>query len=434
MPTRTSRSAARPAIAGVAGAVLLALSMVAAGCSSSAGRDAASTTTSSGASTTQVAGTGSSGSTGPTKAGAYTGSAFYTPPDPLPAGPHGTLIRYQAMPELSVGKGTAYRILYRSESIQGKPIAVSGIAVVPTADAPASGRKLLTIAHGTTGIADECAPSRSPKASEILLAGPVVDEGFLVAMSDYEGLGTPGRHPYLVGESEGRSVMDAIVAAGQLPDAHPGKKVAIAGYSQGGHGALWADQVSAKWTPHLQVVGTFAGAPASEVDVILAAAPRLPIAGFAYLLVAGIAAAYPEAKPSGYLTPAGVAKLDVVDQGCTGKVMSAFGGIDSKTLINPKGLTGTWARIAKANDAGGAKVDDPTLIIHSAQDNVVPIAFSQILLKRMCGVGDVVQRVVLPKAGGHVAAAIPAYQQALPWLEARFDTDPPNPVDSCTGS
>ena len=56
--------------------------------------------------------------------------------------------------------------------------------------------------------------------------------------------------------------------------------------------------------------------------------------------------------------------------------------------------------------ASGVKVTDPTLIIHSQQDNVVPIAFSQILLTRMCAAGNVVERRVLPQAGGHVAAAL----------------------------
>ena len=32
--------------------------------------------------------------------------------------------------------------------------------------------------------------------------------------TDYQGLGTPGPHPYLIGTAEGRSVVD-IVAAGR---------------------------------------------------------------------------------------------------------------------------------------------------------------------------------------------------------------------------
>lgn len=103
-----------------------------------------------------------------------------------------------------------------------------------------------------------------------------------------------------MGESEGRSVIDAILAAGELPDADPGADLAIAGYSQGGHGGvLWANQVAGEWAPDLHVVGTFAGAPATEMDVILAAAPSLPVlSGFAYLIVAGFQAAYPMLTPA----------------------------------------------------------------------------------------------------------------------------------------
>ena len=128
---------------------------------------------------------------------------------------------------------------------------------------------ILTIAHGTTGIADACAPSTGPARTELALMGPAIDAGYLVAMSDYEGLGTPGRHPYLVGESEGRGVLDAARAAGQLPDADPGEQLAIFGYSQGGHGALWAGQLAPEWTPELELVGTVAGAPATEMPVIV---------------------------------------------------------------------------------------------------------------------------------------------------------------------
>ena len=219
----------------------------------------------------------------------FTGDDFYAVPEPLPTGAHGQLIRYEPLDRSGSAdtalEATGYRIMYLSESLAGVPIAVTGVASVPTAKAPKGGRPLATLAHGTTGIADECAPSKELTRLDMGLAISALGAEFVIAGTDYEGLGTPGRHPYLVGESEGRSTMDAIVAAGQLPNADPGKRVAILGYSQGGHGALWASQVAADWTPALQVVGTFAGAPASETDVIFAAAPSL--AGFAYMLVAG---------------------------------------------------------------------------------------------------------------------------------------------------
>ncbi|HEY4375667.1 MAG TPA: lipase family protein, partial [Acidimicrobiales bacterium] len=405
------------------------LALVVAGCSSSSGSNAAPTTAAAHATTSPAPATTTPGAA----AVAFGSGNFYAPPATLPKGPHGTLIRYQAIPGYGPGGAKAYRILYTSVSVPGKPIVVSGTALVPTTPAPAAGRNLLTIAHGTTGIADECAPSKSPQGTELSLTGSAASAGFLVAMSDYEGLGTPGVHPYLVGVSEGRGVLDAITAAGQLPNAHPGTKLAIAGYSQGGQGALWADQLAATWTPKLHAVGTFAGAPASEVDIILAAAPSLARAGgFGYMLIAGLHAAYPKADLAQILTPTGLHRIGDVDHGCARQVIIAFASTPASELISGKGAsTGEWAKLAKANDPGQVKTPDPTLIIQSQADDTVPIAFSATLLKRMCFHGQVAQRIVLHQGMGHTAAAIPAYQTAMTWLLARFQPHPPPVVDDC---
>src|SRR5690625_7641015 len=40
----------------------------------------------------------------------------------------------------------------------------------------------------------------------------VLTAGWAIVASDYTGLGTPGSHPYLIGEGEGRSVIDAVRA------------------------------------------------------------------------------------------------------------------------------------------------------------------------------------------------------------------------------
>jgi pimeloyl-ACP methyl ester carboxylesterase len=366
------------------------------------------------------------------------GGDLYAVPEELPDAPHGTLLRYQEMTDYTTPGSTAYRILYLSTSLEGDPIAVSGMASVPTAAAPEDGRPLLTIAHGTTGIADACAPSKEPTRSEMTLARIGLGDRFLIAATDYEGMGTPGRHPYLVGASEGRSAIDAIVAAGQLPEADPGDRLAIAGYSQGGHGALWTNEVAAEWAPELEVVGTFAGAPASEIGVLLAAAPRLPQAGFAFLVIAGIAAAYPEADPAQILTPKGLDLLDAVDEGCVRDVFAAVATSPVQELIQP--TTEPWSAFAGAQDAGQRKTNDaPVLIIQSRQDTTVPPFFAEQVTGRMCA-NDQVVELRWYEEGGHTESAIPAYREALPWLEARFagddagDGDPTTAVTSTCSS
>lgn len=354
---------------------------------------------------------------------------FAEVPDPLPDAPHGTLIRSQVLEEPSFSGATTYRIMYLSESVAGDPIAVTGLASVPTAKAPEDGRPIITIAHGTTGIADDCSPSANGENAEMGLVASKASETALIAATDYEGLGTPGRHPYLVGVSEGRSTIDAAIAAGQLPDADPGTQLGIVGYSQGGHGALWANQVAAEWAPDLEVVGTFSGAPASEIGVILAAAPR--VKGFGLMVVAGIQAAHPEVDLSEILTPAGQQALAVVDEGCVGEIFKAASSAKEDLFVPDGGQSPTWSKLGEEQDAGTEKTNDaPVLLIHSNADATVPTFFIDQVEQRMCANGQVVQRVDLAE-GGHTQAAVPAYAQAMDWMQSLFDGDERVVEDTC---
>jgi hypothetical protein len=412
-----------PRLVATAAAALCLLAPLAAcsGSSDSGSSSGTSTTEASGSTTTTAAAS---------KAEAYTGSeaGFYEVPDPLPEGPHGTLIRYQKVDEPAFDGATSYKIMYLSESVAGDPIAVTGLASVPTAEAPADGRPIVTIAHGTTGIADQCSPSVTDQNAEMSLVENAVSQTYLVAATDYEGLGTPGRHPYLVGESEGRSTIDAALAAGELPDADPGTKLGIVGYSQGGHGALWANQLAAEWAPDLDVVGTFSGAPASEIGVILAAANR--VKGFAIMVIAGINASYPDAKLDQILTPEGQEVLKSVDEGCVGDVFKAAAAAKGDLFVADGGQTAPWSDLGTEQDAGTEKTNDaPILLIHSNQDQTVPTFFIDQVEARMCANGQVVQRVDLPE-GNHTKAAVPAYEQAMEWMQQLFDGNDTT-QDSC---
>ena len=181
------------------------------------------------------------------------GDAFYTPPATLPAG-HGTPIWQRKLTGAAVLKSAKRNrlLLYRSTATNGSAIAVSGTVAIPKGTAPKGGWPVISWAHGTTGIADACAPSRSDAFGgyDHALLNRWLKAGYAVVRTDYEGLGTPGDHPYLIGVSEGRSVLDMVRAARKL-DSNIGKRVVIAGHSQGGHAALWAASLQRKWTPEL---------------------------------------------------------------------------------------------------------------------------------------------------------------------------------------
>src|SRR5690606_32013088 len=85
----------------------------------------------------------------------------------------------------------------------------------------------------------------------------------------YESLGTAGVHPYLIGESEGRSVLDAARAARDLPEAGAGDQLLLFGHSQGGQASLFAGQMAKDYAPDLTLVATAAAAPAGEMQELL---------------------------------------------------------------------------------------------------------------------------------------------------------------------
>ena len=142
---------------------------------------------------------------------------FYTAPSPLPDGPPGTIIRTEVIDGFHEG-ATTHRVLYTSTGFDGAPVAVSGIIVVPDGPAPAQGRKVIAFTHGTVGVATNCSPSL--QGSKALPVYEGLDEfvaaGYVVAATDYQGLGTPGPHPYLVGASAAMNALDIVRAAANL--------------------------------------------------------------------------------------------------------------------------------------------------------------------------------------------------------------------------
>ena len=63
-------------------------------------------------------------------------------------------------------------------------------------------------------------PRSNPAHGYINYAYPLLQRwlkaGYAVVRTDYEGLGTPGAHPYLIGASEGRAMLDMVRAARKL--------------------------------------------------------------------------------------------------------------------------------------------------------------------------------------------------------------------------
>ncbi|MFN8026965.1 MAG: TSUP family transporter [Acidimicrobiia bacterium] len=315
----------------------------------------------------------------------------------------------------------AWRVTYHSRSVDGRDVTVSGVVVAPDGPAPKGGRTVVTWAHGTTGIADQCAPSRQPNvASQLPYVADMLQAGYVVAATDYEGLGTAGVHPYLVGESEGRSVLDAARAATAIPAAHASDRVLVFGHSQGGGAALFAGELAPRYAPELDVRGVVAAAPAADVEHILPLAGQINgSAGYVAMAALGFDAAYPDAHVLDVLTPEAREQAKVALTACSGEVLRSFSGdhaalFASDPLADPK-----FAAILHENSAGNRRTVAPILVVQGTADGTIPKVLTDAFVAKACGPeGDeVLYRTYDGADHGTVIAA--ARTDVLAWLAGR---------------
>jgi acetyl esterase/lipase len=359
------------------------------------------------------------------------GVKFYTPPASLPKGPHGTPVWQRRLTGPAVLKGakTNTLLLYRSTSLDGKTTAVSGTVAVPKGKAPKAGWPVVTWAHGTVGIADACAPSRvgtqanydSPLLARWLKAG------YAVVRTDYEGLGTPGPHPYLIGDSEGRSVLDMVRAARKL-DENIGKRVVIAGHSQGGQAALFANSLARKWAPELTLRGTVAFAPVSHLgeqgQLLRSVTTPGGISALAAMIVRGIDIANPQLGVQGLLSDRAKALYPHLDERCLGEIGAAdsFGAVAPADLFRPDAvLDPIVAALSEDDDPETLKLRGPVLIEQGKADTtVLPVFTDQLDVKLKQEGAKVTYRTYEGVDHGGAVTDKAVANDAFAWVKDRF--------------
>jgi hypothetical protein len=336
-------------------------------------------------------GGGSGTSVPPTTAPERPPEAFYAVPDPLPPGPPGALIRSVPIAALSVLPDShAWAILYHSRDFDGRDVAVSGVVVAPPGATPPDGRPVVVWGHGSTGLADRCAPSRAGLMGAFgPWLGGLLQQGVVVA-TDYQGLGTPGSARHAIGLSAGRAVLDVARAARGLDAAGAGGRVVLAGHSEGGHAVLWAAELAGAYAPELQVLAVAASAPGAELAAGLRAAgssgPATLPSG-AMLLVVAWSDAY--RLPLDVLTPAGRRAVHRVRSRCLQELAAG----PDVVAVRPGDLLTTepWPALLARNTPGQAATPAPILIVQGADDERVTPAVTRALVQRLCRRGDTVE-------------------------------------------
>jgi hypothetical protein len=380
-------------------------------------------------------GTGHTGAVvgGPGVAGSHplvfqTPGSFYRPPQPLPRGHPGELIRSQ--PLAAPAGFHAWRILYHSRSLTGADIPVSGLVVVADRSAPPGGRPVLAYAHGVTGLARACAPSNATEPFQGLQRfAQLLQGGSALVATDYPGLGAPGPSPFLVGDSEARAVLDAIRAARYLPGLHVSSNIVVFGDTQGGQAALFTGQIASSYAPELHLLGVEAQAPPVDVlaDERHAASTSFAVE-FLLEAAAGYSAAHPSAQLGTILTARGIAELALLHSECDDQFGRATAGQAVRAVFSKNPLTTRpWSRGLAADLAGTTRTAAPILIVQGTGDPRYPASITAKFVQRACQLGDTIDYRTYPQIGhASTAAAAPA---VIAWISDRLASR--SPANSC---
>lgn len=352
--------------------------------------------------------------------------SFYETPDDLPTDP-GTLIRYEAV-DTDVRRADGHKILYSSHDRHGRTIAVSGMVLVPRKPPPDAGFPVVAWAHGTSGIARDCAPSLSPRSTTQNVAGAqdLVDAGYIVAATDYQGLGTEGPHPYLVGKSEAYAVLDSVKALQDQDLGPAASRFALWGYSQGGHAALFAAQQAPDHASDLELVGVAVAAPATALATLLEHDLTEPAGkAFGSMALKSWSQVFPDAGLDGIVKTRDRPLVDVIAKGCIetdeqGLVLLPEVALMSKDFVSDDPTTTPpWDEIIRQNTVEPRGVDVPLLVAQGSADSVVEPQVSKRWAAKMCGQNPSVgYRTYSGK--DHLSIGPAAAADVRSWMHDRF--------------
>ncbi|MFC9328495.1 lipase family protein [Kitasatospora sp. NPDC057015] len=384
--------------------------------------------------------------------------AFYQPPAALPSA-DGALVRTEPLPlALSlpgVGgplPGTATRLMYKSTDSTGRPVAVTGAYIEPSASWKGGGpRPLVALAPGTMGQGDQCAASMGLQ-NPITLNGDTVSVGYedvaihrmlaagvAVVVTDYVGLGATDRlHTYVNRLDGGHALLDAVRAARALPGVSlaPDSRVGLYGYSQGGGASASAAELQPSYAPEIKLAGTYAGAPPANLTEVLKGIDGSALAGALGWSLNGFLQSDPDLRAiaDARLNATGKAALNDLSTMCVGDAILGYAFKKSTAWTNGGVSVGAVVaaepRLRAVLDAqriGTLKPTSPVRLATGIQDDIVPHAQARQLAVDWCRKGaDVTyDAVVLPDLGdglltNHLVPLLTDQGDAISWLTDRL--------------
>jgi hypothetical protein len=351
---------------------------------------------------------------------------FYQQHVPQP-GRHGEVLAAEPLqayllPGLKL-RADAWRILYRSSNLDDEPRTVSGTILVPHRRRPAG---LVAYAPGTHGLANYSAPSRLIARGldwETAFVAHLLGQGHAVVMTDYEGLGTPGDHPYVIGRTIGRNVLDSLRAALSFGPAglEPSIPLGIMGYSEGGNASAWAAELHPVYAPELAIAGCASGSIPADLE---SAGQRIDGSLYAFFGgygALGLNAAYPSLDLAQYLTAEGERHMHRLRRS---SVVTAtlrgphFLGFSAMTTENPLHIP-EWQARMRENRLGTSAPTAPVYLYTSVRDHLVEPSQTRDLARRWRARGADVHLQEVP-AVDHITGLMLGGHGASRWLNGQL--------------
>jgi hypothetical protein len=347
------------------------------------------------------------------------------------AGPLGQVVRSKPL-GVPVANGTALRILYRTQRTDGSLTFSSGMVFIPDNDAAGSPRPVVAWAHGTVGMGDQCAPSRTPNpVAGIPWVASMLARGWVVTATDYAGLGTAGTEGYLVGRDEAYDVLNSVRALRFIPSADAGSSFAVWGHSQGGNSALFTAALAGSYAPELHLVATVASAPAAELLPLLNETHDSPLA---WVIGPEVLTSWPTVhsglsaeqitSAAGYDNYRRIAQQCITPAAIEGLVRNGLGQHFFK--VNPVDVP-QWRAVAQEETAPVLAPSQPLMVAESLNDQVVLPNTTALYIQRACAAGSDLTSLWLADVG-HVQLAPTIAPSVVNWLGDRFAGRPTAPT------
>jgi pimeloyl-ACP methyl ester carboxylesterase len=350
------------------------------------------------------------------------------------------------------GVGTSTRkIRYRMPAVRGGLTEANAMLFIPGGAAPLGGWPLVVWAHGTTGVADGCAPSRNyASLGDVKVVNTLVGSGFAVLAPDYEGLDAPGIHPYYNRSSHAQSVLQAVKAATNISGISLSKKWSIIGHSQGGHVALSAAQSAGELGSSYELRSVVAFAPGSDLiassdaifSLIDTTAATGNIEGAASILyqtnfngafvLLGLEAMDARVDASQFVGANLASLLNTArnDSDCTQFRTALFDSLrgylnSGGNVLNYPGVKRDWANntivreVINNNKVGETRLSAPVLIIQGTADIQVPFVVTNALIGKMQANGTSVARIDVPN-GDHDDIVENKFADAISFVRNRL--------------